>query len=183
MDVLIVAAGMDGALPSVVSGLVDVPVVGLPTSVGYGMGGKGEAALKSFENQWKHDRLVMDKWFGLQVGMAKPEVAVDVAEGLVEHPAFDMGNPNRFRAVMGGFAMNHAGFHRNDGAGYAFLADWLIKLDDKNPQTTARLCSVFQTWKRYDTDRQTLIKAQLERIKAKPNLSRDTDEMVSRILG
>jgi NCAIR mutase (PurE)-related protein len=47
VDVLIVAAGMDGALPSVVSGLVDVPVIGLPTSVGYGMGGKGEAALLS----------------------------------------------------------------------------------------------------------------------------------------
>ena len=45
VDVIIVAAGMDGALPSVVSGLVDVPVVGLPTSVGYGMGGRGEAAL------------------------------------------------------------------------------------------------------------------------------------------
>jgi hypothetical protein len=45
VDVIIVAAGMDGALPSVVSGLVDVPVIGLPTSVGYGMGGKGEAAL------------------------------------------------------------------------------------------------------------------------------------------
>lgn len=47
VDVIIVAAGMDGALPSVVSGLVDVPVIGLPTSVGYGMGGKGEAALLS----------------------------------------------------------------------------------------------------------------------------------------
>lgn len=47
VDVLIVAAGMDGALPSVVSGLVDVPVIGLPTSVGYGMGGHGEAALLS----------------------------------------------------------------------------------------------------------------------------------------
>ncbi len=47
VDVIIVAAGMDGALPSVVSGLVDVPVVGLPVSVGYGMGGKGEAALLS----------------------------------------------------------------------------------------------------------------------------------------
>jgi NCAIR mutase (PurE)-related protein len=47
VDVLIVAAGMDGALPSVVSGLVDVPVVGLPTSVGYGMGGQGKAALLS----------------------------------------------------------------------------------------------------------------------------------------
>ena len=47
VDVLIVAAGMDGALPSVVSGLVDVPVVGLPTSIGYGYGGRGEAALLS----------------------------------------------------------------------------------------------------------------------------------------
>jgi NCAIR mutase (PurE)-related protein len=47
VDVLIVAAGMDGALPSVVSGLVDVPVIGLPTSIGYGLGGNGEAALLS----------------------------------------------------------------------------------------------------------------------------------------
>lgn len=46
-DVVIVAAGMDGALPSVVAGLVDVPVVGLPTAVGYGLGGQGEAALLS----------------------------------------------------------------------------------------------------------------------------------------
>ena len=45
VDVIIVAAGMDGALPSVVSGLVDVPVIGLPTSVGYGLGGGGHAAL------------------------------------------------------------------------------------------------------------------------------------------
>ncbi len=44
-DVIIVAAGMDGALPSVIAGLVSVPVIGLPTSVGYGMGGKGVAAL------------------------------------------------------------------------------------------------------------------------------------------
>ncbi|MHB0869258.1 MAG: nickel pincer cofactor biosynthesis protein LarB [Chloroflexota bacterium] len=47
VDVLVVAAGMDGALPSVVAGLADVPVIGLPTSVGYGIGGKGIAALMS----------------------------------------------------------------------------------------------------------------------------------------
>ena len=47
VDALIVAAGMDGALPSVVAGLAPVPVIGLPVSVGYGMGGKGEAALLS----------------------------------------------------------------------------------------------------------------------------------------
>lgn len=47
VDAIIVAAGMDGALPSVVAGLVPVPVIGLPTSIGYGMGGKGVAALLS----------------------------------------------------------------------------------------------------------------------------------------
>jgi len=47
VDVIIVAAGMDGALPSVVAGLVPVPVIGLPTSVGYGYGGNGQAALMS----------------------------------------------------------------------------------------------------------------------------------------
>jgi hypothetical protein len=46
-DVFIVVAGMEGALPSVVSSLVDVPVIGVPTSVGYGFGGRGEAALMS----------------------------------------------------------------------------------------------------------------------------------------
>lgn len=47
VDVIIVAAGMEGALASVVSSLVDVPVIGLPTSVGYGYGEKGVAALAS----------------------------------------------------------------------------------------------------------------------------------------
>ena len=47
VDVIIVAAGMDGALPSVVAGLVDVPVIGLPTSTAYGFGGRGVSALLS----------------------------------------------------------------------------------------------------------------------------------------
>lgn len=46
-DVVIVAAGREGALATVVAGLVDRPVIGLPVSIGYGMGGRGEAALLS----------------------------------------------------------------------------------------------------------------------------------------
>ncbi len=145
--------------------------------------GQQTEALQAFHAQWQDDRLVMDKWFGLQIGAAHPAQAVDRAGALTQHPAFDMKNPNRFRAVFGALAMNHAGFHRKDGAGYDLLADWLIRLDAINPQTTARMCSVFQTWKRYDTERQAKMKAALERIAAQPKLSRDTTEMVSRILG
>lgn len=47
VDALVVAAGREGALPAVVAGLVDVPVIGLPVSTGYGAGGSGEAALLS----------------------------------------------------------------------------------------------------------------------------------------
>lgn len=143
--------------------------------------GKGEQAVAAFYEQWKEDRLVIDKWFGLQISLADPAQATEVAETLTQHPDFTMKNPNRFRATLGALAMSPAGFHRVDGAGYKLLADWLIQLDPLNPQTTARMCSAFETWKRYDSDRQTLIAAQLDRILAQDGLSRDTQEMVSRI--
>jgi NCAIR mutase (PurE)-related protein len=47
VGVIIVVAGMEGALPSVVSGLSSAPVIGVPSSSGYGMGGKGKGALVS----------------------------------------------------------------------------------------------------------------------------------------
>ena len=47
VDVIIVVAGMEGALASIVSSIADVPVIGVPTSIGYGYGEKGVAALAS----------------------------------------------------------------------------------------------------------------------------------------
>ncbi|MBW6418165.1 aminopeptidase N [Celeribacter sp. PS-C1] len=144
--------------------------------------GLGAEELQAFESQWKDDRLVMDKWFMMQVAFAAPEKASEVAQHLSQHPAFTIKNPNRFRAVFGALTANHAGFHHASGAAYRLLADHLIALDALNPQTTARMSGAFETWKRYDADRQAMIRAELERILATPNLSRDTTEMVSRIL-
>ncbi|MEL6565696.1 MAG: aminopeptidase N [Pseudomonadota bacterium] len=143
--------------------------------------GRGAAALSQFEAQWKHDRLVMDKWFGLQVMEAKPDDAADISTALTKHPDFNWKNPNRFRATLGSFAAHHAGFHARDGSGYTLLADWLITLDPVNPQTTARMCAAFQTWRRYDAIRQSMISRELARIAETPGLSRDTTEMISRI--
>ena len=145
--------------------------------------GKGADEVAAFYEEWRHDRLVIDKWFMLQVAEAPPAKAVETVKTLVQHPDFNWKNPNRFRAVLGAFTGHHAGFHLKDGAGYELLADWLIKLDPVNPQTTARMCSAFQTWRRYDTGRQALIRAQLDRIAATPGLSRDTTEMITRIQG
>ena len=143
---------------------------------------KGADQSRAFFEQWQDDRLVMDKWFAAQVAFASPENAAGTAAELTRHPLFDMKNPNRFRAVMGALAMNHAGFHHKEGAAYTLLADHLLDLDALNPQTTARMCSAFQTWKRYDGHRQDLIRTQLQRLLAREGLSRDTHEMVSRIL-
>ena len=143
---------------------------------------KGEAQVQAFYDQWKHDRLVIDKWFALQIMQAGPENAVSTARALTEHPDFNMKNPNRFRATLGALAGHHAGFHAADGSGYALLADWLIKLDPVNPQTTARMCTAFQTWKRYDAARQAHAKSALQRIANTEGLSRDSSEMVGRML-
>ncbi|WP_102107770.1 aminopeptidase N [Oceaniglobus roseus] len=145
--------------------------------------GEGGAQVADFYRQWSHDRLVLDKWFNLQAMYAPPEDAAGIVEKLSQHPDFDWRNPNRFRSLIGGLAANHAGLHEASGESYELIADWLIRLDPKNPQTAARMTTIFETWRRYDADRQQMMRAALERIAAAPGLSRDSTEMVGRILG
>ncbi len=144
---------------------------------------RGGAAVRAFHDRWKGTRLVVDKWFTIQLVHGDPAKAAKVARRLSEHPDFEWKNPNRFRALMGALAANHAGFHDASGDAYRFYADWLIRLDPINPQTSARMTTAFETWARYDADRQALIRAELARIAATPGLSRNTGEMVGRILG
>ncbi|MEL6125826.1 MAG: aminopeptidase N [Pseudomonadota bacterium] len=144
--------------------------------------GAGADALAAFEDQWQHDRLVMDKWFAVQATFTPPDQAVDTVTALTDHPAFDWKNPNRFRSLLGAFAAgNAAGFHAPGGGGYALLADWLIRLDPVNPQTTAGLAGAFETWRWYDAERQMLMSDALERVASQPTLSKDTGEIVGRI--
>jgi aminopeptidase N len=144
--------------------------------------GAGDAAAQAFYDQWHHDRLVLNKWFAVQISAAQPQDAVAVATRLTQHPDFEWKNPNRFRSVIGALTGNQAGFHRADGAGYDFVADWLIKLDPLNPQTTARMVAGFDSMRRWDDARREKMRSALTRIKDTPGLSRDTSEMVTRLL-
>ncbi|HRO13620.1 MAG TPA: aminopeptidase N C-terminal domain-containing protein, partial [Paracoccus sp. (in: a-proteobacteria)] len=144
--------------------------------------GRADAALAALESQFAGNRLVMDKFFAVQPMAAVPADAVRIARGLAERPDFDWRNPNRFRALIGGLTANHAAFHAADGSGYDFVADWLMRLDPVNPQTAARMSSAFETWTRYDAQRRGRARAALSRIAGLPGLSRNTAEMVSRIL-
>ena len=142
--------------------------------------GIGQFELEKFYNKWASERLVVDKWFGVQISTAKPSNLVKVTKKLIEHPDFTIKNPNRFRSVFGNFSKNFAGFHHKSGSGYELLTDWLVKVDKINPQLTARMCSAFQEGP-FDNARKYLIKSNLNRLLETEGLSVDTTEMVTRI--
>jgi aminopeptidase N len=144
--------------------------------------GQGEAELAAFAARWGKDANVMDKWFALQIALAEPGEAAALTAALTERPEFNWKNPNRFRAVIGALAANHAGFHHRSGAGYKLVADWLIRLDPLNPQTASRMSTAFETWPRYDATRRKHAKTQLDRILAVSGLSGDLREMVERMI-
>lgn len=144
--------------------------------------GRAGGALAAMRDEFGANRLVMDKWFSVQVMAAPPETAVAIARELAARPDFDWKNPNRFRALMGALAANHAAFHAADGSGYDFTADWLMRMDPVNPQIAARTSSAFETWMRYDADRRARARQALERIAALESLSRNSSEMVSRMI-
>ena len=140
-----------------------------------------QALLDDFYEQWQHHPLIVDRWFSLQLG----RVAADTlqrAEALLSHPAFSWRVPNRVRAVLGAFAANLPVFHATDGSGYHFYAQQLRRLDDLNPQTAARLATVFSRWGRYDKNRQEKMLAAMADLRSKKNLSRDLGEILERSL-
>ena len=96
--------------------------------------------------------------------------------------SFDIRNPNKVYALIRSFAANQVRFHGADGTGYAFVADQILALDALNPQTAARLTSAFESWRRFDENRQALMLHQLQRLADLPELSKDSAEMVGRIL-
>jgi len=80
-DVIVVAAGMDGVLPGLVAGLVDVPVIGLPVSTGYGRGGAGEAALNTMLQSCSTGLVVVNIDNGVGAGAAAVLIAARAAQG------------------------------------------------------------------------------------------------------
>jgi len=139
-------------------------------------------ALDAFYAKWRGEPLVVDKWLRVQASSRLPGT-LDEVRRLLGHPAFEITNPNKVYALIGGFVMgNHVRFHAAGGAGYAFLADQVIKIDVLNPQVAARMARAFDRWKRFDADRQASARAALERIRETDGLSKDTTEVVVKTL-
>jgi aminopeptidase N len=138
--------------------------------------------LESFYQQWQDEALVIDKWFTLQAS-SSAEDTFSTVQSLMQHSAFELTNPNRVRSLIGAFSQaNQLHFHAGNGQGYQFLADQVIALNLINPQVASRMVSALTQWKRFDGNRQSLMKAELGRIINTPDISKDVYELASKSL-
>lgn len=140
-----------------------------------------QEALSDFYNQWKKDPLVITKWLSLQAS-SPLKGAIGRIKEAIKDPIFDYKIPNLVRALIGGFLENHIHFHAMDGSGYEFAKEQISYIDEINPSVAARLSSAFRKFPKLDTNRQEKLKALLEVLLDKKNLSKNAYEMISKSL-
>ena len=138
--------------------------------------------LGEFYRTWQHEALVVNRWLQIQAGARQATVLEQVKE-LTSHPVFDHRNPNKVYALLLAFAhLNPVGFHRADGAGYDFIADWVQKLDPINSQVAARVAASLTSWRDMLPELGAKMKQALERIAGTEPLSSDVSELVDNAL-
>ncbi|WP_239806351.1 aminopeptidase N [Croceicoccus hydrothermalis] len=140
-----------------------------------------EELLADFHRRHAGDALVIDKWFAIQASASHADVLDHIA-ALADHPDFTMKNPNRVRSLFMTMAGNPAAFHDESGRGYTMIADLVIALDPINAQTAARFVPALGRWRRIEPKRAAMMRAALERIAARPRLSKDVREQVGKSL-
>jgi len=143
-----------------------------------------QPALARFHALFKDDALVLDKWFALQAGTPdRGGNVLPAVKQLMKHADFSIRNPNRARSVIFSYCNgNPGGFHRADGAGYAFWAEQVIALDALNPQVASRLARAMDRWRRYAPTLQAMMRAALQQVAGQDKLSNDVREVVSKAL-
>ena len=141
-------------------------------------------ALARFHAMFKHEDLVLDKWFALQAGAPdRGGNVLPAVRQLMKHADFNMRNPNRARSVIFSYCNgNPGGFHRPDAAGYVYWSERVIELDGINPQVAARLARALDRWKRLVEPYRSAAREALVRVSAKTDLSNDVREVIDRAL-
>jgi len=139
-------------------------------------------ALAKFEAEFGSDPLVMDKWYQIQATIPGSG-AVERVKALMEHKGFALSNPNRVRALVGSFStLNQTGFHQENGSGYRFFAETVLKIEKGNPQLAARLATAMRSWRSLEPVRREAAREALVAMAAPKDLSTDLRDIVERTL-
>ncbi|KQT11651.1 aminopeptidase N [Ramlibacter sp. Leaf400] len=141
-------------------------------------------ALEKFHAMFKDEPLVLDKWFALQGGAPdRGGNILPAVRQLMQHPDFNIRNPNRARSLIFSYcSANPGAFHRADAAGYVYWSDRVMELDAINPQVAARLARALDRWRKLAEPMRGAAREAIARVAAKPDLSNDVREVVTRAL-
>jgi aminopeptidase N len=141
-----------------------------------------EEVIKTFYDKWNHETLVMQKWLSVLASSPLEDTFERVLK-LETDPIYDHAVPNLLRSLVGSFVRNTVHFHNESGKGYQFLRERILAIDPINPSMGSRLTSVFGDYHKLEADLKALMKIELELIKNAPDISKNTFEIVSKILG
>lgn len=136
-------------------------------------------ALEHYYDKWKNDTIASLKWLLLQSSSNIPN-NLSFVKTLLNHPAYDMTNPNCNYHLFFGFVRSAINFHANDGSGYEWFGNTLIEVDKINALVASRLVKEFSEFKMYNKKRQELIMKVLKKMNDTPGLSENTKEIVSK---
>jgi aminopeptidase N len=141
-------------------------------------------ALQRFHAIFKDEPLVLDKWFALQAGAPdRGGNVLPAVKQLMNHPDFNIRNPNRARSVLFSYcSANPGAFHRPDAAGYVYWSERVLELDAFNPQVAARLARALDRWKKLVEPMRSAAREAIARVAARTDLSNDVREVVTRAL-
>ena len=140
-----------------------------------------EIALQDFYNKYKNETLVMNKYFAILASSSRYDVLERVEE-LQRDEVYDEKVPNLVRSLIGSFSRNHKYFHAKDASGYKFLADKIIAIDKINPQVASMLCGAFKVCDKMNKHNQNLMKKELSRVVSTQGLSKNSFEIINKIL-
>ena len=141
-------------------------------------------ALARFHHMFQNEDLVLDKWFALQAGAPdRGGNVLPAVRELMKHADFHLKNPNRARSVIFSYcSANPGAFHRTDAAGYLYWSERVTELDAFNPQVAARLARALDRWRKLAEPYRSAAREAIARVAAKPDLSNDVREVVTRAL-
>jgi len=138
--------------------------------------------LNHFKSNFGSNPLIYDKWLMLMAQAPDADCLGRVKE-IYHSQYFPKTNPNRLRALIGGFAVgNPAQFTREDAGGFEFVAGAAREIDTINPQVSASIIEGFRSFRNWETNRETKAEEILQNLANKKANSSDLSDILNRLL-
>jgi len=142
---------------------------------------RAKSAFDDFYQKYHDNQLLMVKYFSIKASLDDEFVLSRIIE-LEKDKAFNKEVPNLVRALYGAFARNLKHFHKKDGSGYAYIAQKIKELDSINPQMAAALANSFKLYPKLHDKNREIIKSELEQILSFDRLSRNSFEIINKMV-